>query len=167
MTLVILFPTLAEAKPRAKECYDIKEEPPSPQTVVKKFPEFNIQIKMAKNTNAVKLKDGNILLVDNGTYRYLRCLQKNPYGLGKGIFGVLISKGDKDYPVNNQLPDRPSTYIVATQNYDRVALRFIFDNGNTDISLYGGGPLESTEDITEEIKSLVEIMKSVTFLSNY
>ncbi|MEH1893020.1 MAG: hypothetical protein V7K92_27580 [Nostoc sp.] len=137
------------------------------ETVTKKFPKFNIEMKVPKNTNAIELAKGDILITDRGTYRYLQCIQTNPNWAAKDVFGFLISRGTQGYPINEQLPNMPSSYIVATKNYERVALRFIFDNGNTDISLYGGGPLVSKQDVKDEVESLLEIMETVTFLSNY
>lgn len=159
--------TVAQTKPTYNNCLDFKEEALAKETVTKKFPKFNIEIKVPKNTNAIKLATGDIFITDRGTYKYLQCIQTNPNWGGKDTFGILISKRTESYPINEQLPNRPSTYIVATQNYNKVALRFIFDNGNTDISLSGSGPLSSQEEIKNEIRELLKIMETVTFLSNY
>ncbi|MFN6486271.1 hypothetical protein [Nostoc sp. DedQUE03] len=158
---------VAQAQPLASKCLGIKEETLSKKTIIRKFPTFNIQLEIAENTNAIQMTEGSILIVDRGTYKYLKCLETNGRVFGRDIFGLLISKGTESYPINEQLPNRPSTYIVATKDYKSMALRFIFDNGNTDISLYGGGPLESKQEVKDELDSLLKILKAVTFLSNY
>lgn len=159
--------TVALARPRVNRCYQIQEESLSKETVIKSFPEFNIQMRVAKNTNAVKLKDGSILIVDRGTYKYLQCLQNNPNGLGKGIFGVLISRGARQYDDYHELPNRPLVFLAAPKGLQEIVLRFIFYNNQmTDVSLYGGGPLTSRQERQEHMRLLMELQKDVTVISN-
>ncbi|MEA5605475.1 hypothetical protein [Nostoc sp. UHCC 0252] len=158
--------TVTQAKPNT--CANIKEEIPSKKTVVRSFLKFNIRMKLPVNTRTMPWENGGILIVDNGTYKYLQCAEGNPHALGKGIFGVLISKGTKTYDVNKEIPNKPLRYIVATEDLQEIALRLVFYNNTvTDIKQIGEGSFGRTkEEAVEEVKDLLEIEKTVTAISH-
>lgn len=168
--LFFLLPISAKGNPgqQVNNCIQFQEEPYSSETVIKKFPKFNIQIKVPKDAHAIQLANGDIFITDTGTYKYLKCIQNNPHALGKSTFGILISKGRKTYDINKELPNRNLRYISATQNLQEIVLRLVFyDNTMTDITLSGGGPLTTKQEVEEEIKSLLEVEKAITAISNH
>ena len=153
----------ASGKPK-QECFDIPDEENSKETVLRKFPQYGIQIKIPKNNHSVLLKTGEILIVDKGTYKYLQCLQNNPHALGKGITGILISDGNKVAPKNKfiiELRYGYNRFIVYTQDYSYVALRLLPGGKTTDISIFGSYQGEQEDDLRllREISTMIELIK--------
>ena len=150
---------------------DFPEEPPSATEITVKYPKFNIQIKMAENTNSMMLKNGDILIVDRGTYRYLQCYNKYKTG-GRGIFGTLITRGATGYSYQAPIPGKPNMFIVHNTDYldgtnlsYTIALRIVTSKGLTDVTLTGQlGPLIDKEEIANEVKSLKAIADAITII---
>ncbi|MEH2283649.1 MAG: hypothetical protein V7K90_20360 [Nostoc sp.] len=116
---------------------DFPEEPPSSTEVTATYPKFNIQMKIAENSNSMLLKNGDILIVDRGTYRFLQCLNKYPRAGGKDIFGILISRGSTSYSYQEPIPGKPNMFIVHNTDYldgtnlsYTIALRIVTSNTN-------------------------------------
>jgi hypothetical protein len=176
ITLFNLAPALAlpegvvSQKVDINKC-DFPEEPPSATEITVKYPKFNIQMKMAENSNSMLLENGDILIVDRGTYRYLQCYNKYKTG-GRGIFGTLITRGATGYSYQEPIPGKPNMFIVYNTDYVdgtnlsyTIALRIVTSKGLTDVSLYGGGgELVNKEEIANEIKNLKAIADAITII---
>lgn len=180
LTLINLYPALALPEGGVSQKDDVAtpgkcdfpEEPPSSTNITVKYPKFNIQIEMAENSNSLLLKNGDILIVDRGTYRWLQCINKYPRAGGKGIFGILISRGTTGYSYQEPIPNKPNMFIVHNKDYldgtnlsYTIALRIVTPKGLTDISLYGGvGPLVTKDEIANEVENLVAIAKKMNII---
>lgn len=151
---------------------DFPEEPPSSTEVTATYPKFNIQMKIADNSNSMLLKNGDILIVDRGTYRFLQCINKYPRAGGRGIFGTLITRGATPYSYQAPIPGKPNMFIVHNADYldgtnlsYTIALRIITSKGLTDVTLTGQlGPLTDKEEIANEVKSLKAIADAITII---
>lgn len=151
---------------------DFPEEPPSATEITVKYTKFNIQIKMADNSNSMLRKNGDILIVDRGTYRFLQCINKYPRAGGRGIFGILISRGTTPYSYQAPIPGKPNMFIVHNTDYldgtnlsYTIALRIVTSKGLTDVTLTGQlGPLIDKEEIANEVKSLKAIADAITII---
>ncbi|ALB39878.1 MULTISPECIES: hypothetical protein [unclassified Anabaena] len=171
ISAAILLAATQSASARPNDCLQFKEEEPVKETIIRKFSEFDIQIEVAANSNAVLLDTGEVLIVDRGTYKYLRCLQNNPNALGKGIFGILLSKGSQ---VKYELYNAKSLhrvgydgrFIVYTKDHSYIAIRVMNNQGDTYISLYGDNFPKEEEAIKREVESLLVINKGVQVLEN-
>ncbi|WP_414530241.1 hypothetical protein [Nodularia chucula] len=176
LTLINLYPVLALPEGWVSQRNDINqcdfpEEPSSSTKITVNYPKFNIKIEMPDNTNSMLLENGDILIVDRGTYRYLQCYNKYKTG-GRGIFGTLITRGATGYSYQAPIPGKPNMFIVHNTDYldginlsYTIALRIVTSKGLTDVSLYGGGgPLVHKEEIANEVRSLKAIADSITII---
>ncbi|NTW20283.1 MAG: hypothetical protein HGA42_12060 [Nostocales cyanobacterium W4_Combined_metabat2_030] len=151
---------------------DFPEEPPSSTEVTATYPKFNIQMKIAENSNSMLLKNGDILIVDRGTYRFLQCLNKYPRAGGKDIFGILISRGSTSYSYQAPIPGKPNMFIVHNTDYldgtnlsYTIALRIVTSKGLTDVTMSGQlDPLIDKKEIANEVKSLKAIADAITII---
>jgi hypothetical protein len=155
----------ASGRPNKDACDQYKEEQPSKKTAFREFPKFNIKWKLPVNYRSVLLNNGNIMILDNGTYGLLNCLQRNPESwAGRGFFGFQISKAPKK-PMEGRQVSKSITdvrFIVNTSNYDYTALRISHAKGDTDISILG--KVYNYESSQEDFKIFLSILDDIEVL---
>ncbi|MBO1062123.1 MAG: hypothetical protein HEQ14_14635 [Aphanizomenon flos-aquae CP01] len=163
----------ASSKPGKGNCINFTEEAPSQEIIIRKFPQFNIQLKIPANYKSLLLQRGEVLVTDSGTYKYLQCLQNNPQGLGKGTFGIIISDANKLEALYRNLNQRMVSkslddvrFIVYSNNLWYVALRIKHPKGETDIRLEGYNTT-TEQEVKELIKELLKINKDLEVITTF
>lgn len=172
---VILACTLASpalAKPNLPYCDFAEEEPSSIERVVG-LSEVGITIKIPVNMRLVKKNDGNIELMDNGTYNLIQCMSRPNSGVaGRGAMTTNIKRVNPEYfydYIVKEVPSKEGMYIAAKKSFNssqgysfELWLRIKTPKGVFDISntVYGG--LTTKEEIEEEVNDLVMTAQSIT-----
>jgi hypothetical protein len=114
ITHLISFPVKAETS-NLVSC-GIEPESISKLTRSIQLKQFGIGLKIPANYRVMGLMDGSVSLVDNGTFKGLECLNKNPNACcGSGYSYVLISKSIEPFiysNVYNKLPGKDNVFIV-------------------------------------------------------
>lgn len=162
----------ASGRPNKGDCLQFTEEAPSQEIIIRRFPQFNIQLKIPANYNSLLLQRGEVLVTDAGTYKYLQCLQNNPQGLGKGTFGIIISDANKveaQYRnLNQRLISKSADdvrFIVYSDDLGYIALRIRHPQGETEIRLDGDYAPATQEDLRRQIRELLNINKDLGVIS--
>ena len=133
ITNLISFPVKAETS-NLVNC-GIEQESPSELSRRIELKQFGIALKIPANFRAIARTDGSVSLVDNGTFKGIECVARNPNAIGHGYdYEIEIYKSSENFlysNVHNKLPGKDNFFIV----WKTTPLNYIDDNYEHEIKL--------------------------------
>ncbi|OBQ34031.1 MAG: hypothetical protein AN487_19075 [Anabaena sp. CRKS33] len=134
ITHLISFPVKAETS-NLVSCGIDEQESPSELSRRIELKQFGIALKIPANFRAIARTDGSVSLVDNGTFKAIECVAKNPNAIGHGYdYEIEIYKSSENFlysNVHNKLPGKDNVFIV----WKTTSLNYTDDNYEHEIKL--------------------------------
>lgn len=166
LTVPFIKPTSVAAQ---VNCYVDTEDPSNLKRTLN-LANYGFSLDIPVNYRAMATKDGNVSLLDNGSFESLQCHQKNPgaYG-GRGIESTIISRFT-ERNIYSHVRDahifNKNILVVVQPNVPfegayKVALRFKTSKGTFEIQRVSDMFAESEEDVRLELDWLDQFAKTI------